>query len=159
VSDLIRRAAFHEGGHVTAFHHLGWPVAYAEIREDGTGVVHGLDRLDCPRSCAFISLAGPVAEAIFVGVPVDELLLEDGVCRRDLEMARRHLAEVVGNPEERLRRVIAATERIVRERWPLIERLAEALLVWGRLDTLENSLKASILHNSSLFRLRSIAAS
>jgi hypothetical protein len=86
-----------------------------------------------PRMCAFIALAGPTAEAIFVGVPVDELLLEDGVCRVDLEMARRHLAEME-DPEERLRRVIAATDRIVRERWSLIERIASALVERGRLD-------------------------
>jgi hypothetical protein len=109
-------------------------LAHAEIREDGTGVVHGLERPDCPRMCAFVALAGPTAEAIFVGVPVDELLLEDGVCRVDLEMARRHLAEME-DPDARLRRVIAATDRIARERWPLIERLAEALLQWGRLDS------------------------
>ena len=65
--------------------------------------------------CAFVALAGPTAEAIFVDVPVDELLLEDGVCRIDLEMVRRHLAELAGDPEERLRRVIAATDRIVRD--------------------------------------------
>ena len=43
----------------------------------------------------------------------------------------------MADPEERLRRVIAATDRIVRERWPLIERIAEALMVRGCLDARE----------------------
>jgi hypothetical protein len=86
-------------------------------------------------SSAIVCLAGPAAEAIFTGIALDELLHDDGVCRVDLEMARRHLAEVAGDPDVRLRRVIAAADRIVRQRWSLIERLAEALLIWGRLDS------------------------
>jgi hypothetical protein len=128
------RCAWHEAGHAAAYHYLGWPIAFVEIREDDTGLTRGLERVDRPLCVAFVCVAGPVAQAKFAGALVDELLQDDAVGRIDLAAARRHLAKVAGDPEVRLRCAIIAARLLVEQQWPLVERIAEALLARGRLD-------------------------
>ena len=94
-----------------------------EIRYDGTGLTRGLERVDRPLCVAFVCVAGPVAEANFAGVLVDELLHDDAVGRIDYDSARRHLAEVGGDPETRLRCVSGTARKRCRRRpsarvWP-----------------------------------------
>jgi hypothetical protein len=93
-----------------------WPIAFVEIREDGAGLIRGLERTDRPLCSAFVCVAGPVAEALVSGIPVDDLLQDDAVGRVDLEAARRHLARM-DNRDARLRCAIIAAEWLVCERW------------------------------------------
>jgi ATP-dependent helicase YprA (DUF1998 family) len=70
-----------------------------------------------------------------MGIEVAELLLrEDEVCRVDLASARRNLAKLAGDQTLRLGAAIGAATWVVEQQWPLVERIAEALLARGRLD-------------------------
>jgi hypothetical protein len=131
-SDRVR-CAWHEAGHATAYFHLGWPVRLVEIGDNGTGLTHGMERRSQPSNQALICLCGPVSESIFAGIDVDALLLDPAVGTVDHDMARRHLAEMAGDPEIRLRCAITAAQSVVEQR-SQIGRIAEALLARGRLD-------------------------
>ena len=83
---------------------------------------------------AIVCLAGPVAETIAMGVDVAELLQDDAIGRTDHEMAKRYLAHM--SPDN-FGWALAGAAFLVRERWVLIERVADALLTRGRLDARE----------------------
>jgi len=138
-----RLIALHEAGHAVAAHALGlvvtrvtieptydtfyekWRVGTTEIEVIGdlTRDFSSAMRARLRREAIF-SLAGPAAERRVVG---HATLDEDGI---DVERARWLLSR--DTPSHDLPRVLRRThelaERLVRERWSAIERLAAALM-------------------------------
>jgi hypothetical protein len=134
-----QRAARHEAGHIAAHLalQLNFSTAAIFLSDDGTDAIghvislipkHG--RISGTRR-AVACLAGPVAEARYRNIAPAELLT-DPIAETDLAMTIEALRDDLKAPPFAI--VFAAAGRLVERQWPIIIRLAGALLRHERLD-------------------------
>jgi hypothetical protein len=134
-SDRLR-AAVHEAAHACANDYYGYSlisIAIDGCGQSGTGLTKIPRNLyRAPQHVAVIALAGPVAEALHAGVPIDTLWTDVGAA--DLAMAERALARLpAGRIEADINYAIGAAHAVAYDRRHQIERVARQLVDRGRL--------------------------
>ncbi|MBA3462108.1 MAG: hypothetical protein H0T46_19265 [Deltaproteobacteria bacterium] len=140
-----RRGAYHEAGHAAArWAQLG-DYCSIELEADGTGFAQGpdsgdIEKFDRARIEAEIrfTIAGPVAEATSAGIPV-QFVWYGGAGQADVvkltDLLDRACAQGwLIDREQEAQRYGAETEELLRQHWPFVVRLAEALLSSGRVS-------------------------
>ena len=117
----------HEGAHAALALRMGVPVAFAEVRDDGSGRVHfeRPSRAVGREVKAAIYTAGAVAEAVIGGSRVFV------GCDMDFGNAGKELA---GRSRTELDELVGVVRGLVRELMPIIRRIGSVLAIEGRLD-------------------------
>lgn len=127
-ADALRRAAYHEAGHVVVGCALGVTVYRVEVHDDGSGRTQLAASGGGPAATA----AGVVAERI-AGYTVPEQSK-----RKHYASVRRQAKHIAGFSETRTRELVDHAfdwaENILRERWASVELIAAALLRRRSLD-------------------------
>jgi hypothetical protein len=122
--------AHHEAGHAVAYYHWGLPIEYVGISGDSNGIVQGRAIPGTEKYAgrlAVASLAGPVAEARFVGAGDWSRYASE----RDREYVEQFRER---RPEITVERLAEGAERLVSLHWRAIEAIALELNATGRVD-------------------------
>jgi hypothetical protein len=133
--------AYHEAGHAVVGTVLGWRVESAEIYDRPTDIGVGQDALGAVRwasgydaasdeglvTGALVALAGPIAEAGFVGG-------DEGAARVNALDGARVDALIARHPKVTRERVGLEAARLARKYWRAIEATALELNAVGRVD-------------------------
>jgi len=128
LTSQIIAAAIHEAGHVVArlVHGAGFERAF--IRPDGTGLTEFIPKPGAdPFEGAIRALAGPIAEAIFSGQPLGQILSDQAQvdrahARAALAAARRNMGDAVDDAAALLSRC-----------WPAVVAIAAVLEADGEI--------------------------
>ena len=137
-----RRAAYHEAGHAVLCVVGAYDIEHVTITE-GSGLCKDIGRPDWHRAeYTWMLLAGVVAEARFLRCGI--FSMNPYTWSNDWESAREMIAGRIGMEDQEswndpemdagVDDAFANAKRLVAEHWPLIERVAGALLERGRLD-------------------------
>ena len=121
--DKWQITAVHESGHIAGYLRFNWRFGRVRIWETDDGEVKGsvnspAGKYD-PFPRAICCMAGPVAEEVLTGVP-----LEEQTSYRDINMAREALARIELADRFDERSVIPFTKLLVEYNWPVICALA-----------------------------------
>jgi hypothetical protein len=129
--DISRRCAYHEAAHAIMNLVVGMSVSVS-IFDDGSGTVTPTGRHLDPFDRACCDLAGPIAEARYAGISVEQMFAEGDICAGDRENAERALDKLREPPT--FDEAVEITRQAVDNVWHQIEAVAAALMERGTLE-------------------------
>jgi Peptidase M50B-like len=133
ITDNRRDVAIHEAGHAVIARALGFEVREVLINSDDSGLTHCMRRREATHQYVLVLMAGPIAQHLANQGFKRDRKIEAVTWAQDLQHIRAHMAGL-GNEAKPWRVYQAGARRLVRDRWPIIRRVAGELLRGGRID-------------------------